>query len=181
METNVIIEEMLNKNPLFVFSIYTQIQSTTLQALGREILACLDRGITSGSSTDEGIKCSDDVINQGYGQFWLWVPGAYEVVRTMCQAEKCFSPPVAEELKTLKAKLAALRMPFAKQELPDKKNVPVRAEPSISGIGVMPPDLMFEVEGRKLSARELIHEFATIFGRITRADVLADHRDTYPA
>jgi hypothetical protein len=178
VETNPIIEKILNKNPLTVFSVYTDIQCRTVQTLGREILLCLDVGITPDAGTGQGTICGGDVINRGYGQFWLWVLGAYEIVRTMCQAEKCFSPRVANELKGFKRKLAILRMPFAKQELPGK-DVPVRAEPSIYGIGDSPPDLRFDVEGQVLSVRELIGEFAAVFGGITRADVLADHRTIY--
>ena len=38
MESNPIIEEMLNKNPLVVFSIYTDIQNRTVRELGKDIL-----------------------------------------------------------------------------------------------------------------------------------------------
>ena len=53
-----------------------------------------------------------------YGQFWLWVVGAFEVVRTMAGAKACFSQRVKDELGPLKKTLAFLRMPFAKQEYP---------------------------------------------------------------
>jgi hypothetical protein len=96
----------------------------------------------------------------------------------MCQAEQCFSPRLAAELKGLKRRLAAIRMPFAKQELPGRP-APVRGEPSIYGIGDSPPDLRFEVKGQVISVRELIGEFDRVFGGITKADVLADHRTTY--
>lgn len=44
MEADPVIEEMLNENPLIGFSIYTDIQSKTVQNLGREILECLQTG-----------------------------------------------------------------------------------------------------------------------------------------
>ena len=134
MEEHVIIEEMHNKNPLTVFSVYTDIQSRIVRGLGQEILASLEVGITPEDGTGKGVVCSGEVIDRCYGQFWLWILGAYEVVRTMSQAEQCFSPRVVIELKGLKKRLAILRMPFAKQELRGKP-IPVRTEPSIYGIG----------------------------------------------
>ncbi len=178
MSADPFIEDMLSRSPLIGFSVYTDIHSRTIRRLGQEILACLEAGIGPDSSTGKGAVCSGEVINRGYGQCWLWVLGAYEVVRTMCQAERCFTPRVRAELKGLKRRLAVLRMPFAKQELPGK-TVPVRAEPSIFGIGDSPPDLRFEVKGKVVSVRELIGEFARVFEGITRADVLADHRVAY--
>lgn len=179
MSADSIIEDMINKNPLIVFSVYTDIQSRTIQRLGHEILTCLEGGIVPDNGTGQGTVCGGEVISRGYGQLWLWVIGAYEVVRTMCQAEQCFSPRVRDELKALKQRLAVIRMPFAKQELPGK-SVPVRGEPSIYGVGDSPPDLRFEIEGQVISVRELIGEFARVFESITSADVLAGQRTTYP-
>jgi len=178
MEKRLNIEEMLNQNPLVAFSLYTDIQCRTLQILGEEILACLDAGIEPDGGTGRGTICNGEVIDRGYGQFWLWVLGTYEVVRTMCQAEQCFSQPVADNLRALKRRLADLRIPFAKQGLRGKR-VPVHAEPSIYGIVDSPPDLHFEEKGQVISARELIGEFAVVMGSIMRGDVLADHRTTY--
>jgi hypothetical protein len=176
MSADLIIEDMLNRNPLIGLSVYTDIQSRTIRDLGLEILTCLEAGIVPDNGGGKGTICGD-AITRGYGQFWLWVIGAYEVVRTMCQAERCFSQRVRAELKALKRRLAVLRMPFAKQERPGK-SVPVRAEPSVYGIDDLPPDIRFEVEGQVVSARELITEFAQVFGGIARADILADQRTT---
>src|SRR4051794_39337074 len=98
MEEHAIIEEIHNNNPLIVFSVYTDIQSRTIRGLGQDILASLEAGITPDDGTGKGIVCSGEVIDCCYGQFWLWILGAYEVVRTMCQAELCFSPRAATEL-----------------------------------------------------------------------------------
>ncbi|MFL5329827.1 MAG: hypothetical protein ACJ8C4_13030 [Gemmataceae bacterium] len=178
MEANELIEDMLNKNPMSTFSVYTDIQSRAVRSLAHEILACFESGIVSDDGTGKGTVCGGDVINRGYGQFWLWVLGAYEIVRTMDQAKQCFSPRVAGELNVLKRRLAVIRMPFAKQELPGK-SLPVRGEPSIYGIGDSPSDLRFNVEGQVISARDLIGEFLRVMGGITRADILADHRTSY--
>jgi hypothetical protein len=173
------IEEMLNKNPLIVFSGYTNYQSRTVRELGQDILKSLDPGTTPDDATGLGILLGA-AAQRVYGQFWLWVLGAYEVVRTMCQAERCFSERLATELKALKQRLADIRMPFAKQELRGhSKPTPVCSEPSISGISVSPPDFRFLIKDEVISARDLICEFARVFEGITRADVLKDHRTTY--
>lgn len=178
MESDPIIEDMLNKNPLVLFSIYTDVQSRTIRELGREIVTCFEEGITTPDESGKGIVCGGHVMNRGYGQFWLWVIGAYEIVRTMCQAERCFSPVLAAELKVLKRQLSVIRMPFAKQELPGK-SAPVRGEPSVYGIGHSPPDLKFKVNDQVISAQELISDFDRVFTGIRRADILSDHRGTY--
>jgi len=55
---------------------------------------------------------------------WLWILGGYEIVRTMVQAEKCFSPEALNRLRSLKKSLAIARMPASKMEKQGKR-VPV--------------------------------------------------------
>ena len=62
----------------------------------------------------EGIVDGD--FNLAYGRIWLWILGAYEVVRTMCQARICFSEEYLAKLTTFKTAMADIRIPFAKQE-----------------------------------------------------------------
>ena len=52
---------------------------------------------------------------------WLWILGAYEVVRTMCQAKTCFSSQALDELSRLKKLLSVVRMPAAKMEKPGRR------------------------------------------------------------
>ncbi|HEU5117010.1 MAG TPA: hypothetical protein VFT74_10130 [Isosphaeraceae bacterium] len=166
--------------PLLMFSCYTEIQRQIVEELGREILASLDAII---SSEGGAVQIRDAIaVHQTYGRFWLWVLGAYEIVRTMCSPEgrTCFTPGVATELEILKRRLSILRMPFAKQQL-RRKHEPVSAEPSISSFSASPPDLRFEAEGEGHSARELIVEFERVFASITKADVLRDFRTSYPS
>lgn len=178
MTSNPLTEKMLNENPLIKFSVYTDIQSKLVNSLGQDILQVLQTAIIPAPAEGQGAHCDAQILNAVYGQFWLWVLGAYEVVRTMCSAKKCFSPLIVGRLMDLKRKLSILRMPFAKQELPGK-STPVRAEPSIYDIRCSPPDLSFEVKGQVLSARELIDEFAFVFSGISRFDILADQRTAY--
>ena len=171
-------DELLLRHPLVAFSIYTDIQSRTIRELGNEILSCLESGITPSNDPSKPGTCDGDVLSRGYPKFWLWVLGAYEVVRTMCQAEQCFSTELVTELRQLKRQLATIRMPFAKQELPGQR-FPTYYEPSITGIRDSPADLRFQVKGQEISARELISEFERVFGKIRRADVIDEHRSSY--
>ena len=165
------ISEMLNQNPLIGFSIYTQIQVRTLSAFGQEILDLLDSSMAEGSVDAQA-------LNRAYGMFWLWLLGAYEVTRTMCQAKSCFTAELSTKLIDLKKRLSALRIPFAKQEY-EKKTTPIKAEASIYGVDRMRKDFKFEITGTVLSVRDLISAFESVFGNIKREDVLSDHRASY--
>jgi hypothetical protein len=178
VEPDPIIEKLLNDNPLIGFSIYTDIQSNTARTLGREILDCLQTGISPEPNGGDGSRCDGQTVMRAHGLFWLWVLGAYEVVRTMCQAKQCFTPAAAAQIKALERLLWLLRIPFAKQELPGKK-APVHAELSIYGVRHSPPDLLYAVKDQVVSARDLIEQFASVFAGIERSDVLADHRTAY--
>lgn len=166
------IAEMLNQNPLVWFSAYTQIQVRTLSAFGREILDLLDSSMAEGSVDAQA-------FDRAYGMFWLWLLGAYEVTRTMCQAKSCFTEELSTKLITLKKRLSALRMPFAKQEY-EGRRTPIKNEASVCSMDTMAKDFKFEINGTALSVRDLISAFESVFGNIKGEDVLSDHRDSYP-
>jgi hypothetical protein len=165
------IDEMLNQNPLIGFSVYTQIQVRTLSAFGQEILDLLDSSMAEGSMDGQA-------FNRAYGMFWLWLLGAYEVTRTMCQAKSCFTAELSTKLFGLKKRLSALRMPFAKQEY-EKEKTPIKDEASAYGVDTMRKDLRFEIKGTVLSVRDLISAFESVFGNIKLEDILSDHRASY--
>ena len=116
MEQAKTIDQLYRENPLLAFSFYAHMQAEITRRLGRDVLATLDTAIAP--SAEEGAAATGDAtaINHAYGQFWLWVLAAYEVVRTMSQARGCFSEPIAQRLVDLKRHIAGLRIPFAKQE-----------------------------------------------------------------
>ena len=171
MDERTTIAEMHNQNPLNGFSLYTQIQIRTLSAFGREILDLLDSSMAK-SSVDA------QAFNRAYGMFWLWLLGAYEVTRTMCQAKSCFTAELSTKLIALKKRLSALRIPFAKQEY-EGREIPIKAEASVCGVDTIGKDFKFEVNGTVLSVRDLISAFESVFGDIKPEDVLSDHRDSY--
>jgi len=90
-----------------------------------------------------------------YGKFWLWVLAAYEVCRTLTDHEDVLSERQNLEVAQRKENLAKLRMPFAKQQLRFRKAM-VRSELSVYGIDTGSRDLLYEVQKRVFSTRELI-------------------------
>jgi hypothetical protein len=72
---------------------------------------------------------------------WLWTLGAYEVVRTMCQAKSCFSDRTMDQLTHLKKTLSAVRMPAAKMEKAGER-VSVTSNRSPAGWDVANRDLL---------------------------------------
>ena len=173
------VDDIIRERPLTRFSLYTHLQSEVVRKLGRDLL---DR-----FNCDPGVWNNSLTIPETYGSFWLWVIGAFEIVRTMTQRgnSQPFDDATLAHLDSLKSQLELVRIPFTKQELPkvkgvsQKKNLPVGGEPSIAGIGQYPPDMVFSVNGRQISARQLIHRFEDTFSAIRAENVLADHRANY--
>lgn len=175
MKNDAEVQEFLAENPLIRFSMYTDIQSKAVIDFGRAIIRDLD-GLVDADSRGDGVNGMR--IPRVYGHFWLWVLGAYEIVRTMIAARQCFSAEFVLGLQPLKRKLAVIRVPFAKQERRGK-SIPVGSEPSISTITWDPPDFRFDLYGEALSIRQLVEEFEATFAAVTPSDVLADHRTMY--
>ena len=72
-----------------------------------EILANLDAGIQDS-------RVNMGPVGRAESLMWVWILGAYEIIRTMQQAQFCFAARVHLPLKELKSKLATVRMPAAK-------------------------------------------------------------------
>ena len=162
-------EKMLNANPLMAFSGYTHIQVQELRRLGSEIIAYLDKIFLA-----DGIDCRD--INRYYGLFWLWVLGAYEVTRTMCQAKSNFSEELNKKLFSFKKNIALLRIPFAKLEYPGEHGNLIQNEASIIAHDREDKDFHFEVTGTRISVRVLINYFEELFSNIKRNEILKSRR-----
>ncbi len=67
-----------NDNPLWRFSPYMWGRVKVLLDLHSQILQDLDKGF--------GTLMDADLIGRAEAFLWLWLLGAYEMVRTMCQA-----------------------------------------------------------------------------------------------
>ena len=113
-------EQSVESEPLIGFSYYLSARTNALLHIGDEILDHLDQGFADKLVSSERIARAGTLM-------WLWTLGAYEVVRTMCQARSCFSERVNSDLMQLKKSLAKVRMPDAKMEKPGKK-LPVTSD-----------------------------------------------------
>jgi len=164
------VNKMLSENPLIAFSVYTHLQVEVIRKLGNEITDVLDRSIKPGTVESEGSQ-------RVHGQFWLWVLGAYEITRTMKQAESCLSNVLVKKLTSFKKRISLLRIPFAKQEYKGSRK-PIQGEALISRIDTSRKDFVFGVKGKTLSIRSLLNEFESIFANISSEDILYDHRQS---
>lgn len=146
-------EDICRENPLMAFSDYTHGQAQYLDLLGARLLKRF-------SSWEKG--CPD--FSETYYQFWLWVIGAYEVIRTMDQNGDQFTDGLKAQTKDLKQFLAEIRMPFAKQELRGKAGEPIKGENSVVGIDC---DMKFCIRGQDYSAKDTIHRFRKFYAQVT--------------
>jgi hypothetical protein len=165
-------EQMVERDPLLAYSNYLSGRVHVLLDMSDEITLNLDQGF------------SDHVIDAGKvgradSLMWLWMLGAYEVVRTMCQSESCFSKPIHHELRRLKKALAEVRMPAAKMEKSGTK-VPIPSDRSPSGWNPARRDLLVNAPcSTSVFARDLLGEFERILSSIKPSDILARHEDAY--
>lgn len=167
-------EQIVERDPLIAFSHYLSGRVHVLLAIADEIVENLDEGF-SGQPIDGGrIERAESLI-------WLWMLGAYEVVRTMCQAKACFTQQTLEELNQLKKLLSVVRMPAAKMEKPGV-TIPVTSNRSPAGWDVSRRDLLVgDPESADIFARDLLQEFDRVFSSIKAADTRGRHEDAYPS
>jgi len=77
-------EQVVEREPLMAFSHYLSGRINVLLDLADEILENLDQGFSPAFVDYRRVARAESLM-------WLWICGAYEVVRTMCQAKGCFS------------------------------------------------------------------------------------------
>ena len=100
-------DEVLEREPFMGFSHYLSCRVNVLFSVADEIIENLDAGFSDDYVDGDRVGRADMLM-------WLWMLGAYEVVRTMCQAKACFSDRALSELQDLKTSLSVVRMPAAK-------------------------------------------------------------------
>lgn len=166
-------EQIVEREPLMAFSFYLSGRVNVLLDLADEILEDLEQGFSPAT-----IDCAR--VGRADSLMWLWILGAYEIVRTMCQAKVCFSDRAFSELVQLKKTLAVVRMPAAKMEKAGKKE-PVTSNRSPTGWNVAKRDLLVNdpEEAQDVSARFILAEFDRVFATMTKDDVLAHHEESY--
>lgn len=165
-------DEFLNKNPLLRFSIYTHIQARTVMELGLSIKDKFDMMFLDDGTID--MRFGDP-----YGKIWLWVIGAYEVVRTMSDEKwkNSWSPNKREDILAYKKRIAALRIPFAKQEL--RNGRPIGNENSYVGTNHGNKSFIFRVSDNMFNIRDEIDAFDHLIKGIQHSDILRDLRDNF--
>ena len=158
----------MTTKPLEQFSRYLAGRHRVLVAIAGEIVDNLD---AAQEASPERRRASD--------LMWLWTLGAYEVVRTMAQAQACFSPRFYREAAALKVALERVRVPGTKMERVRYD----RRAPAIAIPSDRPPDL-WDDGARDLgvgdpadaaSARALLAAYARVLGSLTAEDVVMRH------
>jgi len=164
--------EFEKHNPLVRFSFYANGRVQVLLKLGVEILGELEAALADDSSVSfEHLAKAEELS-------WLWVLGAYEVVRTMCQAKPCFSERAFKSLSNLKRELGRVRMPAAKMEAPGQP-VPIGSARSPAGLSASDRDLLVGDPSNPKSLRKLVGAFYSVFSQIDGTDILATHESVY--
>jgi len=165
--------EIFERDPICAFSFYLSGRIAVLSDFADEILENLELGFNPEVIDSARIARAESLM-------WLWLLGAYEVVRTMHQAKQCFSDRVLAELGQLKKQLSVVRMPAAKMEKAGQK-VPITSNRSPCGWDVPKRDLLLNDPENPIEAyaRHILAEFDRVLCSIRRADVLAAHEMTY--
>ena len=163
---------MYEKHPLLAFSPLTHLQATALLTVGDEIQELIAAAVTGPATVDA------TTLNQAYARLWLWVLGAYEVLRTMSQARGCFTEELAALVTSDKRYLSRLRMPLSKQEFAGS-SAPSGLAGLLSGIDTIAKDVSFTVGDEVFSAKAVTARFASLVTAIKLSDIKARHSDSY--
>jgi hypothetical protein len=113
---------------------------------------------------------------------WFWILGAYEVVRTMCQAKQCFSSRTQVKLFKIRKRLSKVRMPAAKME-PEGRHgaAAITSMRSPAGVDLPKRDLLVGDPRNPLSLRALFDQFGDVFNSLEADDILNSHESVYPS
>ena len=165
--------QMIERDPLISFSWYISGRKNVLLKIADEIKKNLEEGFT-GSGFDGRF------IDRAEALLWLWVLGAYEVIRTMSQARECFADRLHDDLASLKKILENARMPAAKMEKRGKK-IPVSSDRSPASFDYEAKDLLIgdPEDEDMISGRLLLQQFEDFIAEIMPEDIIQRHEDSY--
>lgn len=152
-------EEIFEREPLLKFSFFLSERNNWINSTGIEILSNLDKGFSD-------LKINSEYIGKASFLSWFWTLGVYEIIRTITQAQDCFSIQFIEAIKKLKKEIELVRMPSAKME---KKKNGKRKIPVNSLIGE--PDNPFSV-------RLLIKHYDSVFSSLRKEDIVKRHEES---
>lgn len=174
-----VIVKHFTEHPLSAFSLYTEVQFRVLKEVGKNVIDSLDNAFKDSHLEGETLHGFDpNEINKAYGLFWLWVLGAFELIRTMSGANKCFKSVLLVKLVKLKKHLAIIRMPFSKQQ-PRGRKEPIKGEASICNIDGEKRDICFCAEGSQFWVREEIRSFEALIEAINIDDIVSTYNASY--
>jgi hypothetical protein len=175
METLPTTEHPHQSCPLLGFSIYSVMQVRLLRKFGDRFVQSADQLM---SKEPERLFDGEDHLDT-YGQFWLWVLGAYEVTRTMKEASSCFSNGASARITAFNQRLSKVRMPFAKQQNRGKKSM-VSGEPAVNAFDFNRRDLVFRIENTDFYAKDLVRDFNELIDSIEAQDVIRSIHAAFP-
>ncbi len=174
MHTPSISAEFDSQFPLAKYSFYALGRVQVLMSIREEIIMELDLAYQDPKSL------LVEHVSRAESLSWLWVLGAYEVVRTMSQAKQCFSERAQIGLGGIKRELSKVRMPSAKMEQ-QGRYVAVPSRRSPAALVVKERDLLIGDPGSPHSLRQLLDHFARVFRSFEAADILDSHESAYPS
>ena len=164
-------QEQVEREPLLAFSFILSTRNNQLATIADEIIELLDSGISP--KFIDGSKVTKAGILT-----WLWLLGAYEIIRTMCQAKSCFSSEAMSKLLPLKRKLAKVRMPDAKMEKQGKKEPVISSRSPWCEIPES-KDLLIGDPEEAYSAKAIIDEYFSVVYSLSEKDILGTHEESY--
>ena len=163
---------MVTREPLLAFSFYLSGRNNVLLSISDEIIENLDKMFSNTQIMHQ------EFIDRASTLLWLWTLGAYEIIRTICQARECFSSSFIEKSIELKKQLAVVRMPNAKMEEAGKKK-PINSNRSPDGLDFDNKDLLIGNPEKPISARKLIELYDQTMATLTKDDVKQHHSQSY--
>ncbi|XXY54604.1 hypothetical protein WME91_26075 [Sorangium sp. So ce269] len=168
---------MSTQHPLAAFSIYMSGRHQVLVSIAREIIERLDACASSeGGFPHEARTRASDLM-------WLWTLGAYEVIRTMCQAQRCFSERFYREVSSLKVELERVRVPNTKLERVKynrrERSIPVASDRGPDVWDDASKDLLVGDPADAVSARLLLRSYEGVMSSLTLEDVTMSHEDSF--
>lgn len=165
---------MSTQHPLAAFSYYLSGRHSVLLSVAEEIVKNLDAA--DGSSASGPRARASDLM-------WLWTLGAYEVVRTMCQARACFSDRFYKAIADLKLELERVRVPSTKMEKIKydrrDRSVPVGSQREADTWDEARKDLRVGDPADTVSARRLLAEYVRVMSSLTADEVRMRHEDSF--
>jgi hypothetical protein len=171
------IDAMSTQHPLAAFSYYLSGRNQVLLSIADEILENLDACVPDAGALSSGPR------GRASDLMWLWTLGAYEVTRTMAQAQGCFSARFLGAISDLKIALERVRVANTKMERVkyDRKGptIPVGSDRAPDLWDPERRDLRVGDPADAVSARTLLAEYRRVMASLRVEDVLARHEDSF--